>query len=565
MTEVETRIEKCIVEKRSFILDAGAGSGKTYSLMLALRYVLATQAEALRRGAQQVACITYTNVAKDEIVERTGNSPQVRVSTIHDFLWSVIRGHKKALKSALLKYNAGLDTMSARKKDSNELERALAGLSVTYSDLGSNFLEGRLHHDDLIGVSGLLFEDNPLLSRIVASKYPIVFVDEYQDSSPIVMNILIDGVIVHATGRVVVGLFGDKLQSIYEGGVGELPAGQLAHLEAITKDDNRRCPTAVIDVLNRLRTDIRQVPTNKNVTGDAIYLRVANPDRALDRVREFAKATRDWKLDTGTQKELYLTHRLIARKGGYEGLLGAFNRRGGFYRDRMLSGEDSRMAFFLDTLEPVARAWSEKRVGATLRILREHGFSLRHHNDKSVVAGALDQLVRLRKEYTVREVLRHTDGTKLCPLPDDFRDRLAGRSGAKKPETPEEIEREEGEKTLYEALFALPYREIIAFTDFFMEHTPFATKHGVKGAEFDAVFVVLDDRGANWTQYSFDKFLTGEDAGEKPKRFRRTRNVFYVCCSRPKRYLAIVDLGGQTAAKDTAVRALFGEDCCFSF
>ena len=70
MTEVDEKIQKCLGEKRSFVLDAGAGSGKTYSLMLALRHVLAIEGDTLRRRAQKVACITYTNVAKDEIVER---------------------------------------------------------------------------------------------------------------------------------------------------------------------------------------------------------------------------------------------------------------------------------------------------------------------------------------------------------------------------------------------------------------------------------------------------------------------------------------------------------------
>ncbi len=564
MSNVDEQIESCIAERRSFLLDAGAGSGKTYSLMLALRHVLATQGESLRRRAQQVACITYTNVAKDEIVKRTGNNPHVRVSTIHDFLWDLISGHQKPLKTALQIHNDTLEAKSTRKKNSEELSKALSSVAITYSEFGSNFLEGKLHHDDLIDVSGILFRENPLLSRIVASKYPIIFVDEYQDASPVVMSILVDGVIVKAAGQVVIGLFGDKLQSIYDGGVGELPASQLSRLETITKSDNRRCSTSVIDLLNRLRTDIRQVPTNNNVAGDAIYVRVSDPANALPRVREFVGKSRNWNLTSGTEKELYLTHRLIARKGGYDALLDLFTTRGGFYRDRMLTGEEPRMAYFLDRLEPVVRSWTEKRVGATLSILRRHGFELRHHDDKRVVAGALDELVRLRQEGTVRDVLLHLEAARLCPLLEEFRYRLKGGAGPKPAETPEEVEREEKEKAFYDGLFALPYREIAAFTEFFLEHTPFATKHGVKGAEYDSVFVVLDDKGANWNLYSFDKFLTKEDENKTPKRFRRTRNVLYVCCSRPKFNLAIVDLGAQAPAKDAAVQALFGKDRCFA-
>ena len=89
-------------------------------------------------------------------------------------------------------------------------------------------------------------------------------------------------------------------------------------------------------------------------------------------------------------------------------------------------------------------------------------------------------------------------------------------------------------------------------------HTPFATKHGVKGAEFDEVIVVLDDKGARWTQYSFDKYLSMEDLKDKADRWKRTRNLFYVCCSRPKKRLAVIDLGARDGAKMENVRRLFG-------
>ena len=43
---------------------AGAGSGKTTSLVKALDYIAKTQGERLKRQSQRVACITYTKVAE---------------------------------------------------------------------------------------------------------------------------------------------------------------------------------------------------------------------------------------------------------------------------------------------------------------------------------------------------------------------------------------------------------------------------------------------------------------------------------------------------------------------
>ena len=40
------------------------------------------------------------------------------------------------------------------------------------------------------------------------------------------------------------------------------------------------------------------------------------------------------------------------------------------------------------------------------------------------------------------------------------------------------------------------------------------------------MFVILDDKGARWYSYSFDKYLSGEDAaGDKQDRAKRTRNL----------------------------------------
>jgi DNA helicase-2/ATP-dependent DNA helicase PcrA len=108
------------------------------------------------------------------------------------------------------------------------------------------------------------------------------------------------------------------------------------------------------------------------------------------------------------------------------------------------------------------------------------------------------------------------------------------------------------------ALFSLSYAEISAFCLFLDEHTPFSTKHGVKGTEYDHVFVILDDKGARWNIYSFDKYLSGEDEAGNAERYARTRNLFYVCCSRPRLNLAVIDLGASSRGKSMRVSNLFG-------
>ncbi|MCM2314207.1 MAG: hypothetical protein NDJ92_03525 [Thermoanaerobaculia bacterium] len=153
---------------------------------------------------------------------------------------------------------------------------------------------------------------------------------------------------------------------------------------------------------------------------------------------------------------------------------------------------------------------------------------------------------------------------RLLDVPESLVERMKNPSGSstKEPVDADDAERRERERTFYDSLLKLPYLQIRAFATFLLEHTPFATKHGVKGAEFDTVYVVLDDAGANWNLYSFDKYLSGDSSGKNEQRFLRTRNLFYVCCSRAKRNLAVIDLGARSPAKDAGVESLFGVEHC---
>lgn len=76
-------------------MSGGAGSGKTYSLVQVLKQI------AILYPNVQIACITYTNAAAVEIMNRA-NIANLKVSTIHDFLWDNISLFSDDLRSALV-------------------------------------------------------------------------------------------------------------------------------------------------------------------------------------------------------------------------------------------------------------------------------------------------------------------------------------------------------------------------------------------------------------------------------------------------------------------------------
>src|ERR1017187_7316648 len=92
--KVDEKIIACLDLDRpkSFFLFAGAGSGKTRSLVNALGGLRAQSGKRMRLHGQQVAVITYTNAACDEIQRRLDFDLLIVVKTIHSFVWELIQG-----------------------------------------------------------------------------------------------------------------------------------------------------------------------------------------------------------------------------------------------------------------------------------------------------------------------------------------------------------------------------------------------------------------------------------------------------------------------------------------
>lgn len=551
IAEADEKIMECLRAGQSFVIDAGAGSGKTSSLIRALDFIRGPDQSNMVTNGQRVACITFTNIAKNEILERTDHNPLFIVSTIHDFLWASIKPFQKELKLALLAFNDSLPVSSRRKQNQAELEGALKEVpSIAYSDRGAKFLEGRIFHDDLLGVAHVMFRDHALLSKVVAARFPFIFVDEYQDTDPLVVSTLLDH-LLKTVRPPVIGFFGDKMQSIYPGGVGELPAPQQASLVQIRKEQNYRCSVAVIDLLNKIRTDIQQEPAGANLPGAVAYVSMVGVDPDADLSALAVQKVQDafgWNVE-GELKVLFLTHRLIARKAGYADLWAAYNSRGGFTQDRFQSGEDPIAAFFVKKIEPVIQAWRTGKVGRTLDRLNDRALPIAGAAEKARVKAALDTLIALIDSgATIEAVVKHLREAQLVTLYEDLEIAIDG------PVPPFEDGTPEAEHYAFMAkLLAVPYAEVSRYCSVLQNSLPFSTKHGVKGDEFQNVLVVLDDTGANWNQYSFGKLLAGTDTSES--REKRTRNLFYVCCSRTKDKLIVADFGAGAKVK---VEALFG-------
>ncbi|NJO34980.1 MAG: hypothetical protein HC869_19550 [Rhodospirillales bacterium] len=144
----------------------------------------------------------------------------------------------------------------------------------------------------------------------------------------------------------------------------------------------------------------------------------------------------------------------------------------------------------------------------------------------------------LREHGTVNDIITHLQEAELPPLPNTV-ERLEHKLKNFNADDGEELSR-----SLVELrdLHQVAYQEIISITNYLDGHSPFETKHGVKGAEFENVLVIL---GRGWNKYNFGKMLEYANCQDKmPAKdaafFENNRNLFYVVCSRPKRRLALL-------------------------
>ncbi|MFI3214511.1 MAG: UvrD-helicase domain-containing protein [Eubacteriales bacterium] len=302
--------KNCISSKENFVLQGGAGSGKTETLKELLLYVKHTLPES------RVMCITHTNVAVDEIKSRVGNI--YTISTIHSYLNGLIKDYKKNIKSVISalfvlqemsrnEYEIGTSESDYKKAEhekykkvygkyadklydlkneaipkvtgkreydkdpvrfNEELNMQIKKLNreivdyvdecdysnIRYNDTKFNSYSNITYgHDGLLELFHLLFEKYPVLGKMIVDRYDYVFIDEYQDTNS---DVISDFISISTEHKLTVGLFGDSMQAIYSDGIGDVKSFiDKGDLQDIPKLDNFRCSHEVISFINPLRLD----------------------------------------------------------------------------------------------------------------------------------------------------------------------------------------------------------------------------------------------------------------------------------------------------------------------
>lgn len=323
---------QCIKNGENFILEGGAGSGKTYSL-ISLINALTEELPDIK-----IVCITYTNNAVAEILSRIENE-NIWVSTIHEFIWSLIRKYQNEIKNILVELINDDNEKNFKKPiDFSEdliSEEYFENLYVDYDEYYSvtpndeNIV--KISHDHILIVAEKMFGKYKKIADILKDIADCIFVDEYQDTSPLVADILLKH-LEQSDKKNVIGFFGDSMQSIYDDGVGNL---NQYNLTKIVKTQNRRNPRVVIEVANKFRDDdIEQRPSEdinapnmENGTIREGSIKFLYGTEINDFISVKGKNIfESWDFSDGKQtKELRLTHKYNAEMTGFKDLYDLYN------------------------------------------------------------------------------------------------------------------------------------------------------------------------------------------------------------------------------------------------
>ena len=579
----------------SFFLFADAGSGKTRSLVNALKMLRKNSGERLRLYGQRVGVITYTNAACDEIKRRLEFDPLIEVSTIHSFVWLLIRGFNADIKQWLranlaLEINeleeqqrrgrAGTKAASDRDESIKAKQKRLGTLDsiriFTYNPLGDNRGRDSLNHSEVINIGADFLTHKRLMQQILITKFPVLLIDESQDTNKMLMEAFLKLQKEHKE-RFCLGLFGDVMQRIYADGKEDLGRDLPPDWAKPVKKLNHRCPRRVIRLINEIRSPVdghEQVARSDSEEGVVrLFLlssETADKTGAESKIaEEMVSVTGDvyWGSPGADVKSLILEHLMAARRMGFSEMFQALAQADSL-RTGLLDGSLPGLRLFSQLVLPLLKAKERSDDFAVAAIVRKASPLL--STDTLKAAGtdqrikiseareAIKQLATLwsdRGNPSFLDVLACISRTCLFEIPESLlpfaareEHERAETEGGRSSSTDEE-EQSDTVLRAWDKFLQCRFAEIEPYDEYVSHRAPFETHQGVKGLELERVMVIMDDAEARGFMFKYEKLFGAQEKTKtdleneregKDSAIDRARRLFYVTCSRAKKSLAIV-------------------------
>jgi DNA helicase II / ATP-dependent DNA helicase PcrA len=593
--DVDQRILACLnIERpRSFFLFAGAGSGKTRSLVTTLGGLRAALGRRMRLHGQQVAVITYTNAACDEIKRRLDFDPLVSVSTIHSFVWDLIQGFNTDIRSWLSgtlkqeitelealqrKGRAGSQAAADRARSIEASQRRLETLPsikrFIYNPNGENRGRDSLNHSEVIKIGASFLTKKPLMQELLIRRFPILLIDESQDTNRLLMEsfLLVQGAHKACFS---IGLFGDTMQRIYADGKVDLGRNLPEDWDKPEILVNHRCPRRIVKLINKIRSAVdfhQQRPKTDAIEGHVrlFIAPVATTNKqAIEEQarRKMAEVTGDerWR-ELAHVKALTLEHHMAAKRMGFLEMFDPLDQIDDF-SNGLRDGTLPVLRFFTELVLPLVVAKQDGNEFAATAVIRRDSPLLQMPALQAAGADQLSQVKAAKKAVEALldlfsngaqprflDVLQCAAQNQLFEVPDLLLPfaRQADDAATVVETAEDDAASDEAVSKRLAAIRSFlntPFSQIKQYAAYVKGKTPCGTHQGVKGLEYPRVMIVIDDEEARGFLFSYEKLFGAKDKTStdlkneregKETGIERTRRLFYVTCSRTQSSLAII-------------------------
>ena len=588
---VDREIESCFSASspNNFFVFAGAGSGKTRSLINTLNFLDKEQGEKLLMKGKQIAVITYTNAACDEISRRLQYKSIFSVSTIHSFLWELIKNYQVDIKTWIMESvqkeieelkqkqtktsrgKAGEKRAETIKKKTERLAKIRSIQKFSYNPNGDNVGCDSLSHSEVIKMSTEFIATEPTMQDILTSKYPILLIDESQDTKKELIDALL--IVCEKYGeKFIVGMFGDTMQKIYNDGKDNLAKCIPDNWVKPVKIMNHRSAKRIVTLANSIRSSVddQKQQARSDAEEGTVRLFITsksnNKEYVEKRVAEMmVQDTGDigWN-DEEDYKSLILEHHMAASRFGFSELYMPLSNSKKFDTS-LREGSIPELSILSKLVFPLLVAYQSGNDFEVAKIIRKNSPLL---NKEVFITGLNNQVELLRKAEEAVELLMKlwNDGKVPTCLEvlKSIRDTGLFKVGNRVDEVLADYSQDENEKiTALRTALSAPFYELERYALYVSDNTRFATHQGVKGLEFPRVMVILDDAQARGFLFSYEKLFgvkAQSDTDEKNAHdgkdtsITRTARLFYVACTRAKKSLAIVAYTeNEEMVRDTAL------------
>lgn len=588
---VDREIESCFSASspNNFFVFAGAGSGKTRSLINTLNFLDKEQGEKLLMKGKQIAVITYTNAACDEISRRLQYKSIFSVSTIHSFLWELIKNYQVDIKTWIMESvqkeieelkqkqtktsrgKAGEKRAETIKKKTERLAKIRSIQKFSYNPNGDNVGYDSLSHSEVIKMSTEFIATEPTMQDILTSKYPILLIDESQDTKKELIDALL--IVCEKYGeKFIVGMFGDTMQKIYNDGKDNLAKCIPDNWVKPVKIMNHRSAKRIVTLANSIRSSVddQKQQARSDAEEGTVRLFITsksnNKEYVEKRVAEMmVQDTGDigWN-DEEDYKSLILEHHMAASRFGFSELYMPLSNSKKFDTS-LREGSIPELSILSKLVFPLLVAYQSGNDFEVAKIIRKNSPLL---NKEVFITGLNNQVELLRKAEEAVELLMKlwNDGKVPTCLEvlKSIRDTGLFKVGNRVDEVLADYSQDENEKiTALRTALSAPFYELERYALYVSDNTRFATHQGVKGLEFPRVMVILDDAQARGFLFSYEKLFgvkAQSDTDEKNAHdgkdtsITRTARLFYVACTRAKKSLAIVAYTeNEEMVRDTAL------------